>query len=91
MIYPRCSPDLQNDDLKRIQALLPTVEPGEGRSFEMQAVYQLIGLVVTLSIALIAGSLTGKLMVLVNEKFIETEFYIYDVMVGEKVTKRNSF
>ena len=70
LIYPRCSPDLQNDELKRIQALLPTVETGEGRSFQMQMLYQFIGLVVTLSIAIIAGALTGKRMNLLNEKFI---------------------
>ena len=67
LIYPRCSPDLQNDDLKRIQAVLPSVEPGEGRSFQMQTMYQFIGLVVTLAIALISGAITGKLINLLNK------------------------
>ena len=59
LIYPRCAPTLESDDLRRLQALVPSIEEGEGRTFEMQTMYQLIGLVVTLSIALITGALTG--------------------------------
>ena len=48
--------------LKRLESLLPSIEPGEGRTFEMQALYQMIGLVATLSIAVITGALTGNLL-----------------------------
>ena len=54
------SPDSDSNDIKRIQSLLPTVEPGEGRTVEMQAVFQLIALFGTLLIALVTGCLTGK-------------------------------
>ena len=59
LIYPRCAPSLENDELRRLQELVPRIEEGEGRTFEMQTMYQLIGLVVTLSIALSTGALTG--------------------------------
>ena len=59
LIYPRCAPVSGSEDLERIQALLPRIEEGEGRTVEMQTIYQLIGLVVTLAIALISGALTG--------------------------------
>ena len=60
LIYPRCSPDSETDDLKRLQSLLPRIEPGEGRTFEMQALYQMIGLIGSLAIAVITGALTGN-------------------------------
>ena len=60
LIYPRCSPNSESEDLKRLQALVPSIEDGEGRTVRMQAIYQLIGLIVTLSIAMIGGALTGK-------------------------------
>ena len=36
----------------------------------MQTMYQFIGLVVTLAIAIISGAITGRLMNLLNEKFM---------------------
>ena len=60
LIYPRCSPNSGSEDLKRLQALVPSIEEGEGRTVGMQTMIQLIGLVVTLSIAMIGGALTGK-------------------------------
>ena len=60
MIYPRCSPNYESEDLKRLQALVPSIEEGEGRTVGMQTIYQVIGLGVTLSIAMIGGALTGK-------------------------------
>ena len=54
------APDLESNDIKRIQDLLPSVEPGEGRTMAMQALFQLIGLSVTLLFALITGCITGK-------------------------------
>ena len=54
------APDIESNDIKRIQDLLPAVEPGEGRTLAMQAVFQLIGLCATLLFALITGCLTGK-------------------------------
>ena len=46
--------------MKRLQALVPSIEEGEGRTVGMQTIYQVIGLAVTLCIALIGGALTGK-------------------------------
>ena len=54
------SPDLESDDIKRIQDLLPEVAPGEGRTMAMQALFKLIALCVTLLFALITGCITGK-------------------------------
>ena len=59
LIYPRCAPISGSEDLQRVQALVPRIDEGEGRTVEMQTIYQLIGLVVTLAIALISGALTG--------------------------------
>lgn len=59
LIYPRCAPPSENGYLQTLQASVPRIKEGEGRSFEMQAVYQLIGLIVTLSVALISGAITG--------------------------------
>ena len=53
--------------MKRLQALVPSIEEGEGRTVGMQTIYQLIGLVVTLSIAMIGGALTGKYFYIVPE------------------------
>ena len=57
---------MESDDLTRLQASLPRIEPGEGRSFEMQAVYQVIGLAGTLAIALLAGLITGNILIPFN-------------------------
>ena len=59
LLYPALSPEKGDDDLKRIQSLLPGIEPGEGRTPAMQASFQLIGLFATLVIALITGGVTG--------------------------------
>ena len=58
-MYPRCAPRSDNVYLHALQDFVPTIKEGEGRSFEMQAVYQFIGLVITLAVALIAGAVTG--------------------------------
>ena len=59
MLYPALSPEKGDDDLKRIQSMLPGIEPGEGRTQAMQATFQLIGLFATLVIALITGGVAG--------------------------------
>ena len=66
LIYPRCAPNLGSEDLERLQALVPKIAEGEGRTVEMQALYQLIGLVLTISTALICGAMTGIKIVLLN-------------------------
>ena len=60
LIYPRCAPVTESNSLKLLQEALPRIEPGDERSFEMQAIFQLTGLVTTLFIALITGSFTGE-------------------------------
>ena len=59
LLYPSLSPEKGDDDLKRIQSLLPGVEPGDGRTPAMQATFQLIGLFATLVIALVTGGVAG--------------------------------
>ena len=53
---------MESNGLKILQEALPRIEPGDERSFEMQAIFQLTGLVTTLFIALITGSFTGEPM-----------------------------
>ena len=60
-MYPALSPEEGEDDLKRIQSLLPVVEAGEGRTLATQATFQLIGLFATLVLALVTGGVTGKM------------------------------
>ena len=60
-MYPAMSPEKGDDDLKRVQALLPSIEPGEGRSPAMQATFQLIGLFATLVLALVTGAVAGNM------------------------------
>ena len=59
-MYPRCAPRSGNVYLQSLQDFVPKIIEGEGRSFEMQAVYQLIWLLITLAIALITGVVTGE-------------------------------
>ena len=61
-MYPTMSPEKGDDDLKRIQALLPSIEPGEGRSPAMQATFQLTGLFATLVLALVTGAVAGNML-----------------------------
>ena len=58
-MYPRCAPRSDNVYLQGLQDFVPRIKEGKGRSFEMQALYQFIGLVIALAIALIAGAVTG--------------------------------
>ena len=60
MIYPRCAPDAENPYLNELQVFVPSIKEGEGRSFEMQAFYQLVGLLITLVLALVSGLVTGN-------------------------------
>ena len=61
-MYPAMSPEKGDDDLKRVQALLPSIEPGEGRSPAMQATFQLTGLFATLVLALVTGAVAGNML-----------------------------
>ena len=58
-MYPTLTPEEGDDNLKRIQSLLPGIEAGEGRTQAMQATFQLIGLFATLVLALITGGVAG--------------------------------
>ena len=78
-MYPTMSPEKGDDDLKRIQALLPSIEPGEGRSPAMQATFQLTGLFATLVLALVTGAVAGNMIM----KYMSEVFEIYGTVNSE--------
>ena len=91
LIYQKLSPESETDELKRLQSLLPRIEPGEGRTIAMQALYQLISLLATLLISLLTGALTGKQMLYVkfvicyNIEYLddyEELIYEYKIMIA---------
>ena len=60
-IYPARAPSEGNSTaLQQIQAALPEVSPGDGRSAGTQAGYQAAALALTLGFALVTGAITGQ-------------------------------
>jgi len=61
-VFPLCVPTEGSHLLKKIQADIPDVEPGEGRTLAFQALVQLIALGSTLVISIVTGLVTGVLI-----------------------------
>ena len=92
LIYQKLSPESETDELKRLQSLLPRIEPGEGRTIAMQALYQLISLLATLLISLLTGALTGKQMLYVKFVICYNIEYLYEELICEyKIMIANTF
>ena len=78
-MYPAMSPEKGDDDLKRVQALLPNIEPGDGRSPVMQATFQLTGLFATLVLALVTGAVAGNMLM----KYRSREYQFHGTVNSE--------
>jgi len=61
-LYPARAPEAYSDDLKEVNQYL-NIPGGLGRTVGKQIVYQLLGLLVTLSAAALVGALTGDSMI----------------------------
>lgn len=59
LLFPHCAPEADSSELKALQAELPQIEAGEGRSVAIQAAYQAVALGVTLVVAIVTGCITG--------------------------------
>ena len=60
LLFPACSPVEGSEELSLAMSELSSVSAGEGRSFAMQAIYQLLSLGITLVVAIGFGALTGN-------------------------------
>lgn len=67
LLFPARAPFPSSKELKDIQVIEEKVIPGENRSANRQALYQLLALLFTFTIATIAGIVTGKRSISFNK------------------------
>ena len=60
-LYPALTP-LNGTRLEELQTIIPALEGGQGRSNKTQALYQFLGLLVTLAIASLSGLICGLII-----------------------------
>jgi len=60
--YPARAPHLNSSELSELRNEFASIEPGDNRTAGTQAMYQLAALGVTLTIAIVGGSLTGLML-----------------------------